>query len=228
MVLTGGLSALVLLFALAGWIGSAIPRNSAWTEPSPTEPHVEVMVETNGLHTGIVVPVVTQAKDWRTVFPSAARPAPPWGVEPTHLAFGWGEREVFLNTPTWADLSPGTALRVVTTGGDGLLRVGHYLRPAPSDFHRPLRLRPEEYRRLVMAIQATLPPSPPGQDRAAYTSYELGSLYYDALGRYTAWNTCNQWVSDTLAIAGVRTGLWTPFAGGVMKWVPPPAASDEP
>ena len=37
---------------------------------------------------------------------------------------------------------------------------------------------------------------------------------------YTAIQTCNQWTSDVLAGAGIRTGWWTPFAGGVMKWVP--------
>ena len=45
-------------------------------------------------------------------------------------------------------------------------------------------------------------------------------MFYDAPGEYTASNTCNQWTSNMLAAAGVRTGWWTPFAGGVMKWVP--------
>ena len=48
-------------------------------------------------------------------------------------------------------------------------------------------------------------------------------MFYDAPSRYTALNTCNQWTSDTLAAAGIRTGWWTPFSGGVMKWAPQPA-----
>ncbi|MEP2235079.1 MAG: DUF2459 domain-containing protein [Alteripontixanthobacter sp.] len=219
---TGTLSAAILLFMLAGWAGSAIVRNGDWTEPARNQPHVEIMVETNGLHTGIVVPVVNLQKDWREDFPTARRPAQPYNALPTHLAFGWGEREVFLNTPSWSDLSPATALRVVTTGGDGLLRIGHYVRPAPSEYHRPLRIRPREYARLVSEIEATLPPVPAGTDRKTYTSYEVGSIYHDAHGRYNLTNTCNQWVSDTLAAAGIKTGWWTPFAGGVMKWVEEP------
>lgn len=210
------------LYLLAAWLGSAIPRNSGWTEPDAArEAGIEIMVETNGVHTGIVMPIVSDVKDWRTTFPSAALPTPS-GELPTHVAIGWGEREVFLNTPTWGDLRAATALRVAFTGGDVVMRVGHYVRPAPSEYHRPLRLRPDEYARLVREIEATLPPLPPGQTRVSHDSFEMGARNYDARGRYTLLNTCNQWVSDALAEAGVRMGWWTPLAGGVMKWVPEP------
>ena len=60
----------------------------------------------------------------------------------------------------------------------------------------------------------------PGEARRRYPGYGAQDVFYSARGRYSAGNTCNQWTSDTLAAAGVRTGWWTPFAGGVMKWVP--------
>ena len=211
--------AALALYLFAAWIGSSIPRNSGWTEAAASEPGVDIMVETNGIHTGIVMPIVTAHKDWRTTFPSAARPRPD-GRMPTHVAVGWGEKEVFLNTPTWGDMKAKTALRIVFGGGEGLMRVGHYIRPAPSNSHRTLRLRPAEYRRLVARIEATLPPLAAGEARVSHRSFEEGAANYDALGRYTLANTCNQWVGDTLAHAGVRMGRWTPLAGGVMKWVP--------
>ena len=132
-----------------------MPRNPAWVEP---DEGISVLVETNGLHTGIIVPITNDVTDWRTVFPSAARPLRS-GNLPTHIAIGWGERDVFLHTPVWTDLSPQTALRIMTVGGPGLLRVGHYYRPAPSAYHRVLRLRPDEYRRLAAFIIASLPPA---------------------------------------------------------------------
>ena len=55
-----------------------------------------------------------------------------------------------------------------------------------------------------------------------HAGYGRQDVFYEAPGHYTARNTCNQWTSDRLAEAGVRTGWWTPFAGGVMKWVPEP------
>lgn len=217
--LAGILAAPFILFAmflLAAWIGSSIPRNPEWTEP---ESGIEIMVETNGVHTGIVMPVDSAVKDWRETFPSAGQPRAD-GQLPTHIAIGWGEKEVFLNTPTWSDLKPATALRIIFAGGEALMRVGHYVRPAPSEYHRPVRLRAEEYARLVERIEAALPPVPPGATRRSYDSFEPGARNYDALGRYTLGNTCNTWIGDVLADAGMRIGLWTPLAGGVMKWVP--------
>jgi len=201
----------VALFALAGWIGSAIPRNADWQESGRG---VEIMVETNGVHTALILPLVTPQKDWRRDFPAAdlAVPHRPY----THLSISWGEREVFLNTPTWWDLSPIAVARILGIGGDGLLHVAHYVRPAPSEDARPLTLTPAQYARLVAAIERSSPPHP----RTRYPGYGPQDVFYDAPGRYTAANTCNQWTSNMLAAAGVRTGSWTPFAGGVMKWVP--------
>lgn len=210
---------IVAAFLLLAWIGAALPRNPGWSEP---ERGITIMVETNGVHTGIVMPVVSPVKDWRTTFPSAGEPRPLDGQLPTHIAIGWGEKEVFLNTPTWGDLKLSTAARIVLHGGEGLMRVGHYVQPLPSDHHRPVTLRPAEYARLVERIEAALPALPPGAERRTYPSYELGARNYDARGRYTLTNTCNQWVGDVLAYAGMRMGVWTPLAGGVMRWVEEP------
>jgi uncharacterized protein (TIGR02117 family) len=206
-----GLALALGLFMLVAWIGSSLPRNGDWREPARG---IEIMVETNGVHTQIVMPLVTPEKDWRPDFPAADLPTPnrPY----THVSVSWGERAVFLDTPTWSDLSPLTAVQALA-GGDGLLHVAHYVRPAPDDDARVLRLRPAEYRRLVRAVEREVLPT---SARATYPGYARYDVFYDAPGTYHLGNTCNQWTSDTLAEAGVRIGRWSPFAGGVMKWVP--------
>lgn len=211
--IAGALAAVVALFLLAAWIGSSIPRNPGWQEP---EDGVEIFVESNGVHTALVVPLVTPERDWRGVFPVShiAEPARPY----THVSISWGERQVFLETPTWWDLRPTTVLRIAGVGGEGLLHVAHYVEPARAKDSRPFRLTRREYRGLVAAIDRTLPLGA----RIRHPGYDDYDVFYDAPGRYTLRNTCNQWTSDTLAAAGVRTGRWTPFAGGVMKWVPQP------
>ena len=207
------------VFFLAGWIGSAIPRNRDWREPPPDDPAaITIYVETNGVHTALVLPKHTAQKDWGEIFPVAdlQNPAAPY----THVSISWGERQVFLATPTWADLSPLTVLHIAGLGGEGLLHVAHYVRPAPAADIRPLRLSAAQYATIVRRIEAMLPPGAVGEPRRHYPGYGVYDAFYDARGRYTAANTCNQWTSDTLAAAGVRVGAWTPFAGGVMKWVP--------
>lgn len=208
-------------YLLAGWIGSSVAAGDALPAPAPNAEAVTIMVETNGVHTSIVVPVVSPGRDWREVFPSAAETLPN-GEVPTHLSIGWGEREVFLHVPTWADLSPATALRVATVGGESMLRVSHYYYPAASVHHRPLRISPAQFARIVVAIDRRLPPVPPGETRASYRGTYADDAYYEALGTYTLVTTCNTWVGETLTDAGVAMGWWTPFAGGVMKWIPRP------
>ena len=207
------------LYLLAAWFGSSLPRNADWTQP---DDGIRIMIESNGVHTGIVMPVVSSEHDWRSNFPAAGHPRDSDGWVPTHVAIGWGEKEVFLNTPTWADLKASTVLRVLLRGGDAIMRVGLYVNPRPSRYHREMTLRPDEYRALVARIEASLPKVEPGTRRRTYESYERDASNFDALGRYTPLYTCNQWVSDVLGDAGIKTGRWTPLAGGVMKWVPAP------
>src|SRR5690606_33527413 len=103
-----GVAFALAAYALAGWIGSSVPRNPGWKEPREG---IEILLGTNGVHTELVLPLVTPEMDWRPVFPAADVAAPDRGY--THVAVSWGEKEVFLNTPTWADLSPVTVLRIV-------------------------------------------------------------------------------------------------------------------
>ena len=213
------IAAAVALFFVAGWIGSSIPRNAGWERP---DTGVTIMVETNGVHTGIVMPVVTPYKDWRETFPTAGRYRSD-GQMPTHIAIGWGEREIFTSVPTWGDLKPSTALRILFTGGDAVLRVSHYVRPAPSETHRPLVITPAQYVRLVSRIEQSLPPEPtPGSGLPILRGTDPNDAYFDALGHWTIGRTCNSWVGTTLAMSDVRMGWSTPFAGGPMKWIPEP------
>ncbi|MBD2841615.1 DUF2459 domain-containing protein [Erythrobacter sp. KMU-140] len=200
------------LFLLSAWIGSSIPRNSDWIE---ADQGVEIFVGENGIHTEIAMPVTTDIIDWRGQFPigDIAAPARPY----THVSVSWGERAFFLETPTWADLNPAVAARALF-GGEGVLHVAWYVRPAPSDDFRPMRISREQYAALTREITVQLAKE---EARSVYPGYSQHDVFYDARGTYHLGNTCNQWTSDRLAAAEIGTGLWTPLAGGVMKWVPP-------
>ena len=71
-----------------------------WREPEPSDlSTIEIMVETNGVHTALVLPLVSPERDWRGVFPigDVARPDRPY----THVSISWGERQVFLQCAPW-------------------------------------------------------------------------------------------------------------------------------
>jgi uncharacterized protein (TIGR02117 family) len=167
------------LFMLAAWIGSSWPRNKAWQEPAADNPEtVEILVETNGVHTALVLPLVTPVKDWRATFPNEHINDP---LQPyTHVSIGWGDRDIFLNTPTWADLTPATVFDILFGSGEGLVHAAHYVRPAADADIRPLRLTTEQYRVVVRRVEALLPLAASSRHYPGYADYDA---FYEARGR---------------------------------------------
>ncbi len=210
------LAAALTLFLLTAWFGSMIPRGTLAEEPI-ADP-VTIMVETNGVHTQFVLPMANAHKDWRETFPSANE----WlgTAEPTHVAIGFGDRQAMMEIPQISDLSVSSALRIGTVGGPGVIRVSRYINPPLDKERRAMRVSGEQYKALVKAIEADLPPL--GAD--PFRDYERDTFsqdaYYTAIPSYNLTQTCNQWTSNRLAMANIRTGLWTPMSGGVMKWLP--------
>lgn len=204
------LLAIPSLYLVSALVGSLIPVNGAWAEPPSGE---TVYLVSNGVHTDLILPVEAQGLDWRPLVPTsdfaAPDPAARW------LAFGMGERRVYLETPRWRDIRARTIWAAIT-GGERVMHVEWVADPA---WHaRAIRLRPEEYRRLWAAIRAGFQLDAKGHaQRIAHPGYGPADAFYKGAGRASAVNTCNVWAADRLRIAGVRTSLWSPFAQG-LEW----------
>jgi uncharacterized protein (TIGR02117 family) len=202
---------LPLLYLLAAVAGAFIPRNAGWTEPAEG---VQIFVRTNGVHADVVLPAQAEGIDWYELLPPehVRNPAAAGGW----VGIGWGQREFYLETERWADLTVRTAVRALT-GGDPLMHVGHLSQPRPSGMNRPLRLSPEAYRRMAEAIQRSFQRAEDGSAiPLTGEGYGEHDTFYEAHGTYHAFRTSNQWTSDILARAGVTIGIWTPFEQGIM------------
>jgi len=197
---------------LAGLLGGLIPVNRDWRPPPPGAEAVTIWVESNGVHTGLILPKAAAGIDWRPLAPPEHLRDPRYARR-SHLSFGWGERAFYLETPTWADVRPATVL-VAAFGSDRtLMHVDHVDRPRPGDGARPIRLTPAQYRRLAAHIRAGFADRP-----AALPGYFAYDAFYEARGRYSAIRTCNDWTGRALAAAGARVGAWTPFPVTVTRW----------
>ena len=207
-------AALALGYVAAGFIGGSIPANASWRPPAEG---VTIYVETNGVHVGLVVPVAAAGVDWRDLI----RPgdiADPRYAGYDHLAFGWGDREFFLKTPYWSDVRPGIVARAAIGSDDTLMHVEHIPAPSNTPQARAIVLRPAEYRRLAAFIRASFATAPAGERPEIFRGYGDYDAFYSASGRYDALMTCNAWTGMALRRAGVRVGVWTPFATTVMGW----------
>lgn len=195
-------------YLLVALLGSHLPRNAAWQAPASG---ITIHIATNGHHTGLILPAADAGVDWALLVRPEDLPDP--GRYGRYLLFGWGDRDFYLNTPTWADLRPVTALSAIIGSGGSLVHVDHLDRPEEAVTVRAITLRPAEYRRLVRFITARFEPG-----GRAIPGYGAADVFYPARGRYSLFYTCNSWTADALAEAGVRVALWSPFSGGVMRW----------
>ncbi len=209
LTVVAGLAIVVVGYIVAGLIGGAIPTNRAWTPPAQG---IKIFIETNGVHTGIVVPKVAAGIDWRPLL-RADHLADPRYAAYDHVAFGWGERAFYLETPTWADVKPLTVLRAGLGSDRTLVHVDHIPRPRPDADTRAVVLRPREYRRLAAYLRASFAERP--EHLRGYYGYDA---FYTSRGHYSWVRTCNAWTGDALRHAGVRVGAWTPFSWSVMRW----------
>lgn len=204
----GMLLAVPALYLLAALIGSLVPVNRGWTEPAEG---VTVYLASNGIHADIIMPVNAQGLDWGTIIPksdtTASDPSARW------IAFGSGEQRVYLNTPTWWDITPRTILSALT-GGKRVMHVEYV--PSPDYAVREIRLRPEEYRRLWAAIRSDFPLNRNGRtERINHPGYGPADAFYRATGKESMFRTCNSWAAGRLRLAGVKTSLWPPFVQGL-------------
>lgn len=209
--MVAGLVLLVLGYAAAGLVGGSIPVNAGRRPPPPGEPTVTIWVESNGIHTGLILPKLAAGVDWRPFAPAADLRDPRYaGFD--HLAIGWGEHDFYLRTATWADLRPQVVVGAAWGSDRTLLHVEHVPVPPESASVRRIVLRPAEYRRLAAYVRGSL------ASRRRWAGYDRNDVFYEAHGRYSALWTCNSWTGAALRAAGVRVGWWTPFPVTVLAW----------
>ena len=197
------------LYLLAALVGSLVPVNRAWVEP---DRGVTIYLANNGVHADLILPARAEGLDWSPLLPGRDVAAKPRGAR--WIAFGAGERRVYLETPTWGDLSPRTAWAALT-GGERVMHVEWVADPAFAA--RAIRLRPEEYRRLWAAVRAEFTLDRAGRPtRIDHPGYGPADAFYIGRGKASALSTCNSWAAERLRLAGVKTSLWPPFAPGLV------------
>ena len=96
-------TAVLAFYGAAGMIGGAIPSNAEWREPAHG---VTIWVESNGVHTGIVVPKVAAGVDWRPML-RADHLRDPRYAGYGYAGFGWGEANFYLDDADVVGRAPG-------------------------------------------------------------------------------------------------------------------------
>lgn len=206
------LPVLYLLVALVG----LIPVNNGF---APEPDGVEVTVTSTEIHADLVVPLHNATMDWRPHLPAGDFAGDVGRA--TRVAFGWGNKEFYVDTRSYDDLRAGTVFRAVFWPSATCVHVEMWddtVRPAGA---RTVRVSPEQYRRLVEHVLGYFRRDGAGRfEPIAGGAYRDNDAFYHATGSYHALNTCNCWVGRGLKAAGVRTGWFTPLPRTVSLYMP--------
>lgn len=203
------------------WLGAALALGAlpAGGTRAVAAGGVEIFVVSNGYHASFVVPIAAQGIDWRAEFPANHFKADIGGF--SHVMFGWGDRDFYMNTRTLADFRLGTGVRAMLSLGDAVAHVTYIMRPETGEQVRRLALAREQYHALAIFLRASFadgaearPLLHPGMGYGPFDAFYVGT------GRYSLIMTCNEWVGRGLRTAGLPTGWWTPLSGSLLWHLP--------
>ncbi|QKJ33057.1 TIGR02117 family protein [Mucilaginibacter mali] len=207
----GSLLAFIILYLCSTYILSHISTNK---EDNVTA-DVPIYILTNGVHTDIVVPVKYGQTNWSHEIKFSNTISK--DTTATLIAFGWGDKGFYLNTPTWAQLKFSVAFKAATGLSTSAIHATFYksLTEGP-DCHR-IWISNSQYARLCSYIQSSFKTDPAGHTINIPTTanYNNNDAFYDAKRRYNLFYTCNTWANNALKAAGQKACIWTPFDKGI-------------
>lgn len=202
-----------LAYLLLALMLGMLPVNRDWMATPRESGGITVYLRTNGVHAELVLPA-SLPYDWRAELPpaevvDAERLARPPALQ--WVAFGWGDRDFFIRTRTWADLRPAPALSALLGLGPAAMYVEYIARPQDYGAQR-IDISAAEYGRLVAGLRAGFARDAAGRPiRIDDPGYFDADAFYEGAGRYSLVLTCNEWIRRVLVGAGIRTAAWAPF-----------------
>jgi uncharacterized protein (TIGR02117 family) len=211
-----GLSSLVGSIGLAVLltIGYYTPRQ--WSKPNKTNCHWQVCLENNGAHTNIIVPLRQDIFAWSERLDLEKIDSSD-ADNYRYLSFGWGDRDFYLNTPTWADLDWGLTFKALFLPTDAILEVKGLNNLPDQGEVQCVALDRSDYLKLMDYIDKTFQTNNQGEKiRIADGHFDRGG-FYGAKGSYSIINTCNDWTAIGLRKANLNTPLWSGLSSSIMR-----------
>ncbi len=205
----------VVLYILVVLVG-LIPVNNDF---EPTPDGVEVVVTSTAIHADLVLPIRNETMDWSRHLPASDFAGDVGRAN--RVAFGWGNKEFYVDTRTYDDLTAGTAFRAVFWPSATCMHVEMWDDTVDRAGARKVTISHEQYRRLVDRVLGSFRRDEGGRFLPIEGgAYGANDAFYHANGSYHAFNTCNCWVGRGLKSAGVRTGWFTPLPKTVSLYMP--------
>lgn len=200
---------LVLIAGIAFYLGTALLFSFLPTHPPQQNclPEHEIFVASNGIHLDIILPVENvppQILHQLDFLPGTQ-----------FIGFGWGDKEFYIKTPEWSDLTIPVAFKTLFLQSETAMHVTYL--PYSFQSWKKLQLCNGQLKKLNHYIENSFTKDNLGNlHKMDFEGYTMYDDFYDANGSFSLFLTCNVWVNVALKEMGIKTSVWSPFDFGVL------------
>ena len=209
----------VILFAVIYFAADAILSRISSTKSNVAQGSKDytIYIMSNDVHTDLVFPMQSDLMDWTQVFPTSNN----LGSADYHwVGIGWGDKGFYLNTPEWKDLTLKTAVVAAVGVGETALHVTYLSSVVEDKLCYKIEISKEQYQQLINHVLESLETE--ADNKAIYINtnaqYGDSDAFYEALGSYSMFYSCNTWANEGLKKANLPSGIWTVFDKGILRW----------
>ena len=200
---------MMIAYLIMALILSLIPTNRHFQNSKD----VPIYLISNGVHVDVVVPISNDIKNWRNDFHIDSNVA----NQVNFISFGWGDKNFYINTPEWSDLTLGTAIKAVFLKSVSAMHVDYYRQPIENENCKLTWISKQQYRKLIDFIETSFTYTPEGNTiKIGNIGYFTHDAFYEAQGSYHLFFTCNTWTNRCLRKSGLKACIWTPFDKGIL------------
>lgn len=205
IILTISIISLPVLYFISVLIGGFFSSNSNWIEPANGE---TAYLLNNGYHITLALPVNQYKDDY---FSSHLE----FQTEGFYY-FGWGDAEFYVGTPRVDDLDLSMALKALFLPTDSVLEVSYLQKISErTPGVEKIALTKGEISDIYDFINESMVWK--NDEPLLLTGIDVdkafsGSIFIKSNLKYNLFFTCNNWTGRALKKAGIKSGLWTPFA----------------
>lgn len=211
-----GISVLALvLFAGVYLLSAFILSRLSVSKEDATNNDIAIYILTNGVHTDLVLPLRNEYIDWSKSVSFENTTGKDTLAQ--FIAFGWGDKGFYLETPTWADLKFSTAFKAAFALSTSAIHATFYKQMHEGKNCVKINISNEQYQRLIAFIQKRFDTNENGEFIHIVTNANYGKndAFYEAKGHYNLFYTCNTWANNGLKSCGQKACVWTPFDTGI-------------
>ena len=198
-----GILLFLFIYALCAFLFSKITVNSDVENQSKD---VTIYIKTNGVHTDIIVPVKNEIKNWSSqiIFKNTKSK----DTTAKYLAFGWGDKGFYLDTPEWSDLKASTAFNAAFALGNSAIHTTFYKSIKENKDCVKIIISKENYQELVAYMEDSfLFDTNQNPIFIPAATYGKNDSFYEAKGKYNLFHTCNSWANNALKSANQKAAF---------------------